>query len=145
VVRKNPRMLDLYLLPLKPALIEDTIAFLEQEIDDASLEAAGLSGQGSPGTGQPPGAAELREELADRMLRGEIEGYLAYVDGRPAALCVTASGTQAGVVVLLLVAPRHRQLGLARRLVEAAGARFAAEGLAFEGYARKRVGRAAGG
>ena len=140
MVRKNPRMLDLYLLPLKPTLLEDTLAFLEQEIDDAALEATGLSGQGALGTGQPMGAAELREELGDRILRDEVEGYLAYVDGRPAALCVTASGPQAGVVVLLLVAPRHRKLGLARRLVEAAGARFAAEGLAFEGYARKRVG-----
>jgi GNAT superfamily N-acetyltransferase len=133
-------MLDFYLLPLKPTLLEDTIAFLEQEIDDAALEATGLAGQGAFGTGQPMGAAELREEIADRLLRGEVEGYLAYVDGRPAALCVTAAGPQAGVVVLLLVAPQHRKLGLGRRLIEAAGARFAAEGLGFEGYPRRRVG-----
>jgi ribosomal protein S18 acetylase RimI-like enzyme len=134
-------MLDLFLQPLTPALVEDTLAFLEQEIDDAALEATGLSGQRSGvDGGQPLAAAELRENFADLMLRGEVEGFLAYVDGRPAALCVTASADQAGVVALILVAARHRRLGLARRLLDAACARFAAEGLAFEGYPRKRVG-----
>ncbi|UQA54639.1 GNAT family N-acetyltransferase [Polyangium aurulentum] len=136
-------MLDLFLRPLTPALLEDTLAFLEQEIDDATLEATGLSGQRREDgveAGQPLDAREQREDFADRMLRGEVEGFLAYVDGRPAALCVTAAGAQAGAVALLLVAPRHRRLGLGRRLLEAAGARFAAEGLAFEGYPRKRVG-----
>jgi GNAT superfamily N-acetyltransferase len=99
-------------------------------------------------------AAENRADLVERVEAGTTSGYLAYVDGRPAAWC-NASPRAAypeyasrddldddavGSVVCFVIAPPYRRHGLARRLLDAASQGFAARGMtAVEAYPRREA------
>jgi GNAT superfamily N-acetyltransferase len=87
--------------------------------------------------------------MADELVRcGRMQGFLAYVDGRPAAWCNAArrptlaglaldaklavdDAEQVGSVVCFIVAAPYRRHGLARALLDAAVTRFRDQGLSY--------------
>ncbi|HEY7293594.1 MAG TPA: GNAT family N-acetyltransferase [Dehalococcoidia bacterium] len=100
-------------------------------------------------------AAENRDEMSERIACGAQRGYLAYVDGQPAGWLNAAPRSElphlsrlpvfaiddparVGTAACFVIAPPYRKHGLARRLLDAACADFADQGLAFaEGFPAK--------
>jgi GNAT superfamily N-acetyltransferase len=95
-------------------------------------------------------AAENRAEMQDRICTRRAQGYLAYVDGKPAGWINAApraivtnipdpvdteDGSRIGAVACFVIAPPYRRHGLARRLLDAAVEGFRSRGFtAVEGY-----------
>jgi GNAT superfamily N-acetyltransferase len=148
-------MLDVYIRELSPEVLEDYLAFFEQDVFEDDPVQAGCYCRYYQFSGERwdiEDAEDNREAVCARILRGEAEGLLAYVDGHPAAFCQAAppaklpslerwlgyavpDADQVGVVSCFVVGARYRRLGLARLLLDAACDRFSARGLAFaEGY-----------
>ncbi len=142
-------MLDTYVLPLsldEPTTLEESLALLEHEIDEVSDAVfPGLSGYDL--TLDPWEAISEIEEL---LRTGRLTGFVAYVGGFPAGLCLfgappaelprvrQAASEHVPVVACLLVGPAYRRLGLDRVLLAEAEGAMAAEGLAFvEAYPPK--------
>ncbi|HEY7293817.1 MAG TPA: GNAT family N-acetyltransferase, partial [Dehalococcoidia bacterium] len=96
------------------------------------------------------GAAENRADMQDRICTLRAQGYLAYVDGRPAGWINAApraivtnipepedgdDGRRIGAIACFVIAPPYRRHGLARLLLDAAIEGFRARGFtAVEGY-----------
>ena len=95
-----------------------------------------------------------REAAIQRITRGELHGYLAYVDGRavgwcnagPRALMTTLEAgkddpaERIGSIVCFLVAQPYRGQGIARMLLHAAIEGFRRQGMTYaEAYPRKVV------
>ena len=95
---------------------------------------------------------ENRAAVATLIASGDIMGYLAYVDGKPAGWCNATPKVKipalreendpdaavVGCIACFVIAKPFRRQGVARRLLEAACAGFAEQGLAFaEGFARR--------
>ena len=91
-------------------------------------------------------AADNRSAIGELVGCGRAHGYLAYVDGKPAAWCNAAPRTlfpgisaaeeyrvedaeQVGSIVCFVVAPHYRGHGLAQRLLDAALDGFRRRGL----------------
>ena len=91
-----------------------------------------------------------RADVCRLIERGEMQGYLAFHEGRAVAWCNAAPRTrmtildevaeaeQIGSIVCFVVAKAHRGRGVARKLLEAALAGFKEQGLPLaEGYPRR--------
>ena len=103
-------------------------------------------------------AVQNRAASEDLIQRGEMHGYLAYVDGKPAGWCnanlharfttlddAAIDREHTGAIVCFIVAKPYRGQGVARRLLEAACAGFEAQGLeTVEAYPRKEAASEAG-
>jgi GNAT superfamily N-acetyltransferase len=93
---------------------------------------------------------ENRAAVSDRISRGQMSGYLAYVDAKTVGWCnasprswmTTLEGVpfagapeKTGCVICFVIAKPHRGRGLARRLLEAACEGFRQQGFDYaEGY-----------
>ena len=102
-------------------------------------------------------AAENRAFAGDLVRCGRMQGFFAYVDGRPVGWCNAAprptlaalardpalavdDAERVGSIVCFVVAAPYRRHGIARRLLDAAVARFTRQGLAFaEAYPVKEA------
>lgn len=91
-----------------------------------------------------------RSGMSERLRTGASWGLLAYVGGRPAAWCNASPRTayphhddgdaSVGCVMCFVVATPYRGHGVATKLLEAACARFAREGMAaVEAYPRRET------
>ncbi len=95
-------------------------------------------------------AQQNRAAIVDMIRQGRLHGYLAYAGGKPIGWCNAnlrtnyttlesgPSSQAVGAIVCFIVAKRYRGIGVARRLLDAACAGFASQGIAVvEVYARK--------
>jgi GNAT superfamily N-acetyltransferase len=88
-------------------------------------------------------AAQNRARACERATTGEMQGYLAYVDGQPVGWCSAAprhlfhvldneptpDAEHVGAILCFLVSPENRGKGIARRLLGAACDGFRAQGV----------------
>jgi GNAT superfamily N-acetyltransferase len=99
-------------------------------------------------------AEENREAVIGLILDGTLRGYLAYLEDKPVGWCNARPRVRMtttpdyeepdaaviGSIMCFLVAKEHRRKGISRRLLEAACAGFAAQGLTTaEAYVPKGV------
>ncbi len=128
---------------LTPALVDDFLTFFDRDafMDNpiwASCYCLFYQFAGTADEWERRSGAENRRDKADLVRRGEAQGYLAYVDGRPAAWChaaprATLPGldrseelrtaddvSRIGSIVCFVVAAPYRKQGLAARLLDAA-------------------------
>ncbi len=95
-------------------------------------------------------ADQNREAIISLIRQGGLRGYLAYADGKPIGWCNANLRTNyttldaapqpqpVGAIVCFIVAKAYRGLGVAGRLLDAACAGFASQGVeVVEAYARK--------
>jgi ribosomal protein S18 acetylase RimI-like enzyme len=99
-------------------------------------------------------AEENRQAVINLILERKLRGFLAYVGDKPVGWCHAGARVEMttvpdyeepdaeaiGSIVCFLVAKEHRRRGVARRLLEAACAGFAAQGFRIaEAYVLKGV------
>lgn len=100
---------------------------------------------------------ENRSSTRQLILSGEMQGYLAYIDSKPAGWCNANNKTKydrllaekelldspaekVGSIVCFLIAPGHRRKGLARQLFTEAMEGFKMKGYQYlEAYPRKKA------
>jgi len=145
-------MHDVYVLSLnagEPTTLEEALSLLDGEIDDVP-DAVCPRMSGQPSADEP---RALVDALGREVLSGSLAGFVAYVGGHPAGVCLYAlqgfarARPTMPVVVCLLVGTGYRGLGLAQILLGEVERAIRAVGKGFvEAYPRKpRPGERGGG
>ncbi len=149
-------------VPLTPDRADDFLAFFDNHAFSdnpgwASCYCLFYNFAGSAEAWEPRTNEQNRRDKEADIRSGRARGYLAYVDGAPAAWCNATPRTalpgldrvpafrtedpeRVGAIVCFNVSPRHRRQGIASKLLDAACDGFRARGLAFaEAYPAKEA------
>ena len=142
---------------LTPELLDDYLAFFDRDAfrDNPAWAACYCTAYHHEGE-ESHDAAANRALAAELVARGRMQGFLAYVDGRPVGWCNAAprpslvgldrepvlrvdEPERVGAIVCFVIASPYRRHGVARALLDAAVAGFAEQGLTYaEAYPSKK-------